>query len=154
MSSFFPHSEYAEDQPLARTILTSHVLYRGAQSGALIGSFMGAARHFIKRPVQPFTTTLLRSTGIGTLVGTGFLTLALAGRMYDKTEIEWSDRSWRLLENKRQVEVDDWSLLGTMAGAGAASFRAGRLGFRGVLGGASLGSLLGVAGFMVSSSTN
>ena len=81
---------------------------------------------------------------MGTVVGTGVLALALAGRMYGREEIEWKDRSWRLLANKGQVEVDTWSGVGTVAGALVARGR----GWRGRLGGAGLGNLVGLAGYM------
>jgi len=85
------------------------------------------------------------------VVGTGLLALALAGRMYDKTQIEWADRSWRLLENKGQVEVDNWSLGGAALGAAGAYFSpsVAKMGWRGLLGASGLGSLAGVGGYMV-----
>ncbi len=55
---------------------------------------------------------VLRSAGVGSLWGIGFLAVGLVGRMWGRTEIEWQDRSWRLLENRGQVETDDWTLGG------------------------------------------
>lgn len=77
---------------------------------------------------------------------------ALAARMWGREEIEWSDRSWRLLENEGQKEVDDWSLAGTVAGALVTARRttasqAGR-GLQ-MLGGSGAGSMVGVVGYMV-----
>jgi hypothetical protein len=69
--------------------------------------------------------------------------------MWDKEPIEWADRSWRLLENKGQVEVDDWGYGGAVLGTAAAIFARTNMGWRGVLGGAGLGSLVGVGGYMV-----
>jgi len=151
MSRFFPHSAYAEDQPYSYTILTTHVLHRGFTSGALVGSFIGLGRHLIRRPAQPLAVTVLRSTGFGAAFGTGFLALGLAGRMWDKTPIEWADRSWRLLENKGQVEVDDWSLGGAALGIAGACFtpNMAKHGWKGIVGGAGWGSLIGVGGYMV-----
>ena len=40
--------------------------------------------------------------------------------MRGREDIEWCDRSWRLLENKGQVEVDSWSLSGAVVGVVAA----------------------------------
>lgn len=114
MSRFWPHTPYAEDQPFAVPILTTHVLSRGFQSGALLGPIAGtAAYYFSKLPRaggQSFSTTLLRTTGLTSLASVGLMTAALVARMHGKEHIEWADRSWRLLENKGQVEVDDWSL--------------------------------------------
>ena len=36
--------------------------------------------------------------------------------MFGRENIEWKDRAWRLLENKYQMEVDDFALLGTAVG--------------------------------------
>jgi hypothetical protein len=70
--------------------------------------------------------------------------------MWGRESIEWNDRSWRLLENKGQVEVDDWSLGGTIAGLAGVygSGVARRAGWRAVVGGAGVGSLVGVGGYM------
>lgn len=55
---------------------------------------------------------LMRSTGLGSLAGAAVMAITLAGMMYAKTEIEWQDRAWRLLENEGQRGVDEWSLGG------------------------------------------
>ena len=77
--------------------------------------------------------------------------------MYGREEIEWKDRSWRLLENKGQVEVDSWMLSGAAIGAVAVgvSGRSGKLPMAlngrilsAVLGGAGLGMSAGTAGYM------
>jgi hypothetical protein len=149
MSRFFRHPGYAEDQPLSHTILTTHVLTRGFQAGALMGPLAAVPWYFLRRPTLSLAPTLLRSVGVGSLFGTGLLSLGLAARMWDKEPIEWADRSWRLLENKGQVEVDDWSYGGAVLGAAAATLAGTNMGWRGVLGGTGLGSLVGVGGYMV-----
>jgi hypothetical protein len=70
------------------------------------------------------------------------------GQMWGKEEIEWEDRSWRLLENKGQMAVDDWSLVGTAAGL-IAGLRAQPFSAWRVAGGAGIGSMIGVGGYMV-----
>lgn len=156
MSRYWPHSPYAEDQPYARGILTVHVLTRAVQAGSLVGTGVGTSlfvlRHLnIFKPRSPpltFTTALLRSSGVGAIIGTGLLAVALPMRMRGKEDIEWQDRSWRLLENKGQVEVDNWTYGGMAAGL-AASAAAGRsLGWRGVIGSVGAGSVLGMMGYM------
>lgn len=72
--------------------------------------------------------------------------------MWGRDEIEWKDRSWRLLANEGQVQCDDFSVAGTAVGALAIAVReqglkqAGK-GMR-VLGGAAAGNLVGVVGYM------
>jgi hypothetical protein len=149
MSRFFPHPSYAEDQPFSRTILTTHALTRGFQAGTVMGPLVALPWYFLRKPTLSPAPTLLRSIGVGSLAGTALLTLVLAARMWDKEPIEWADRSWRLLENKGQVEVDDWSYGGAGLGAAATALARTNMGWRGVLSGTGLGSLVGVGGYMV-----
>lgn len=151
MSRLFPHADYAEDQPYAHTILAWHVLSRGFALGAGIGSLTALARRYFRPSLSPLplptSALLLRGSGTGALVGTALLALALAGRMRGRDEIEWKDRGYRLLWNRGQREVDDWLLAG--AGVGGAGVLARpelrtALGWRGVLGAAGLGSLVGM----------
>lgn len=104
---------------------------------------------------KPFVTALAQ-TGYGALVGTALMIPALPFYMHNRTDIEWKDRSWRLLENEGQKEVDDWSTVGFVGGALAAARSpavriAGRVSLVRLAGGAALGDLVGVAGYMVSS---
>jgi hypothetical protein len=156
MSQFFPHTAYAEDQPLSHTILYVHVLTRAIQAGTVVGTGIGssiyALRYFniLKSRIPPatFTSTLLRSTGTGTLVATGLLAISLPVRMWGREEIEWKDRSWRLLENKGQVECDDWTY-GAMVLGGASAIPGYRiLGWRGAVGSVGLSSVVGMMGYM------
>ncbi|KAI0337209.1 hypothetical protein BDW22DRAFT_1364374 [Trametopsis cervina] len=183
MSRFYPHSEYAEDQPLSRTILATHVLARGFQIGAGLGVGVGLASHagalykdrtaHVRPPKgadvgaatmdqtsraarRPFAPTLLRSAGAGSVFGLALLSVGLVVQMHGKEDIEWRDRSWRLLENKGQMELDTWQALGAFSGLGGALSPSvalkygGRnvLGLSGVVGGAALGSLGGLFGYL------
>ena len=74
--------------------------------------------------------------------------VALPLRMNGRSEIEWQDRSWRLLENQGQMEVDDWSLAGTAVGGLAAAVQQGGGGWKAVMGKTGLGSIAGVVGYM------
>jgi hypothetical protein len=156
MSRFFPHSAYAEDQPYPRAILTTHVMTRGFQASALVGSAIAVTSYYYSQKPssalpRPFPAALLHSTAAGGIIGTGLMTAVLAVRMWNKEPIEWADRSWRLLENRGQVELDDWSYGGAVLGAAGVLFSASgssTLGWR-VLGGSGLGSLLGAGGYMV-----
>lgn len=129
MSSLLPHPPYAEDQPLAHTILTTHVLLRGFQTGAIIGPLVGSTRYILLQRLQrstlspptpppqaKFLPAIVRTTGSSSLVFTGILVLALVGRMQGREEIEWKDRSWRLLENRGQLEVDGFAGVGMGVG--------------------------------------
>jgi hypothetical protein len=67
--------------------------------------------------------------------------------MWGREDIEWQERSWRLLANKGQVECDDWTYSGMAIGLlGGLSQRG--LGWRGVVGGVGAGSVLGMVGYM------
>ncbi|KAF2207715.1 hypothetical protein CERZMDRAFT_88373 [Cercospora zeae-maydis SCOH1-5] len=156
MSRLFPHTSHAEEQPYARTLLWSHVLYRGLQTGATLGLASSAVQHAYRTarglPRTPFVSgTTLAITGRWALVTTALMIPATIGRMWGREDIEWRDRSWRLLENKGQKEVDDWSLVGTVVGA--VGFGAGRgSGMAKVMrvaGGAGVGSMVGVGGYML-----
>lgn len=160
MSQFWPHTPYAEEQPHSTAILTTHVLYRGFQTGAIIGPAVGAARYafpiiFRKTSSTPRTSllpVLLRSTGTGAVWGTAILAVMLPIRMWGREDIEWQDRAWRLLENKGQVDVDDWGLVGTaLGGLGLLARRAGvrGLSWRVGVGGLGMGSTAGVLGYMI-----
>jgi len=81
------------------------------------------------------------------VVGLGLFTVALPMRMLGREDIEWKDRSWRLLENKGQVECDNWTYAGMAAGAVAAA-RGGALGWRGAVGKVGAGSVVGMLGYM------
>jgi hypothetical protein len=156
MSRFWPHAAYAENQPLGRLILTSHVLQRGFEAGSIAGASIGSAWHLVSRwrasgAAQRFAPMVLRSTGVGAVVGTGLMVVGLPVRMWGREEIEWQDRSWRLLENQGQLEVDDWSVGGVTLGLATIMLRGGvtrGLGWQGVVGAAGLGSMAGIAGYM------
>lgn len=78
--------------------------------------------------------------------------LLLTGRMWSAEEVEWQDRSWRLLENEGQVRHDLYADVG--AGVGAVSGVVGVVGsklpvsrmVREVVGRAGLGAVVGFVG--------
>jgi hypothetical protein len=86
------------------------------------------------------------------MIGAGIASLGLIGRMWGREEIEWKDRSWRLRYNTGQVAVDNWgepaAALGVLvvASRGLAGPAPGS--WRGVVGGAGVGSLIGIVGCM------
>ena len=120
-----------------------------------MGSMVIPIRSLLSRRNSPARlvslAAIVRSTGVGAAVGTGLMAVALPLRMWGREEIEWKDRSWRLLENKGQVEVDTWSTSGAVAGAAAVMLRnrgLGGLGWRTVMGSAGMGSVVGIGGYM------
>ncbi|KXJ92877.1 hypothetical protein Micbo1qcDRAFT_160723 [Microdochium bolleyi] len=145
MSRLFPHPAYAEDQPYAKTILTTHVLTRGVTTGAVIGGVLFGGRALTARmrsspkptaalPINsptaaPFMRQFLRSIGISTVWTLAVVGVGMVGRMWGREAIEWKDRSWRLLESKGQLEVDDWTYAGMAVGlaASAVALRRGRM---------------------------
>ncbi|KAK7757215.1 hypothetical protein SLS62_000764 [Diatrype stigma] len=131
MSRYYPHPAYAEDQPLARTILMTHVETRAVTTGTLIGGGLFAYRsirglpHTVAvaaktaPPLLRLGVPFLRTTGINVLWTMGLTSAGLAARMYGREDIEWRDRAWRLLENRGQLETDDWTYPGMAAGLAA-----------------------------------
>lgn len=157
MSRYFPQAAYAEDQKLSKTLLAFHVLHRGFQTGAMAGAitsipaYYGAKllpdKNLLKARilVQPFQRILLKSTGLGAIAGIALLVVGLEAQMWGKEPIEWKDRSWRLRSNKGQMQCDDFALLGTAAGLYLARAKDWKV----KVGGAALGNVVGVAGYMV-----
>lgn len=75
--------------------------------------------------------------------------MALLGRMQGRENIEWKDRSWRLLENEGQLETDDWTYIGMAVAPAVLVARKGpNLGWRSYVGAAGLGSVVGMVGYM------
>lgn len=156
MSRLFPHTAYGEEQPLAHSILTFHVLARAVTTGSIVGMAVVPVRSAIAKArssplsAAPLGRRLLLASGTGTAVTLGLSSVGLVGRMWGREEIEWKDRSWRLLENQGQVETDDWTVGGMLAGGAVAAARGDvrMLGWRGVLGAMGAGSAVGMVGYL------
>ncbi|WAO93976.1 Hypothetical protein NCS54_01153700 [Fusarium falciforme] len=153
MSRYFPHAPYAEDQPLSHTILTSHVIVRSITLSTIVAAGITTTRQLIpafrpKATALAFAPRLIRSASTGTVVALGLGALMTLGRMHGREEIEWQDRSWRLLENKGQLETDDWTVVGAGVGAVLGAQAAKGLGWRGAVGGLGLGTVGGMLGYM------
>ena len=156
MSRYWPTALFAEDQAYARPILTTHVWARGWTTGAVLAAVFTTAKQILPRTRAPdFAARLTRNAARGGLVGGPLLLLALQGRMSGREEVEWQDRSWRLLANRGQVETDDWTVAGMAAGplvwaaAGLGKGLAGRSYLMGVLGASSLGGIGGTVAYLV-----
>lgn len=155
MSRLFPHTVYAEDQPLAHTILATHVLTRAVTMGTLVGLGVAGTRQLVpslRRAAGPLPlpARALLAASSGSLAAAGVTAVGLAFRMRGRAPVEWQDRSWRLLENEGQLETDDWTYAG-MGAAAAAAVGAGpvrALGWRGLVGAMGLGSVGGMVGYL------
>ncbi|KAL8690153.1 MAG: hypothetical protein Q9218_004336 [Villophora microphyllina] len=171
MAMILPHAVYAEDQPYARTILTIHCLHRGFTSGAILGMVAPFARSAFntisRRPAPvytvPFTSRLLSSAAAGSIGGTVFTAFGMTARMWGREEIEWKDRSWRLLANDTQNAEDGNSVDMMVAGALIGVFATRRGGSlakevtgasrsRMIVGGAAVGSVFGTLFHLMTSS--
>ena len=159
MTSLFPHPQYAEDQPDAHAILYLHVMRASAMTFSFLslpytGISLLASRLRAQSPSGSsiLTRTLLNS-GRGLVFGTIAGAAMTWGRMRGCEEIEWQDRSWRLLENKGEVDTD-WETVGAAGvGAVAAAVASRRSAVpvgiaRAAIGGAGLGLGSGVV-FMI-----
>ncbi|KAI0874987.1 hypothetical protein GGS24DRAFT_457012 [Hypoxylon argillaceum] len=157
MSRYFPHPAYAEDQPLAQTILITHVETRAITTGTIIGAGALATREGIQRLRKtassstlkaPRSQLYLRAAGHGTLWTIGIVSLGLVNRMWGREEIEWKDRSWRLMENKRQLETDDWTYGGMITALAATVLFKRPVGWVAVIGSVGAGSVAGTLGYI------
>ncbi|KAF7128580.1 hypothetical protein CNMCM5793_003368 [Aspergillus hiratsukae] len=155
LSADWPHTPYAEDQPLPHLILATHVFDRGFQAGSALGLAVGIVNTLRSTtPTLRMSASLItRTTGLGGVLGLSSMAIVLPIRMAGKEKIEWQDRSWRLLENKGQVEVDTWSSIGEGVGLAStiAIMRKNGMSLRGpgltnIMGGAGLGGLAGIVG--------
>lgn len=142
---------------MSHTILTTHVLYRSFQTGAVVGHALELTRSLFRKSrslkSEPVLASTLRSAGVGAVAGTALMVPGLYMRMRGREEIEWKDRSWRLLENEGQKAVDDCSIVGSAVGtlAGARQIMAHETnGVKAlkVAGGAGVGSLVGVVVYL------
>lgn len=77
--------------------------------------------------------------------------MGLPIRMWRREDIEWKDRAWRLLENKGQMEVDDWGVVGAAVGGVGVLARGVSLSSSSWMriGGLGMGSTVGVVGYMI-----
>jgi len=159
MTSLFPHPQYAENQPSAHAILYLHVLRASAMTFSFLSlPYTGISILRSRVQHQPITmnTVLSRSlsnSGRGLILGAVAGVAMTWGHMKGKSEVEWQDRSWRLLENKGEVDTD-WETIGATGVGALAGVAAARRGVvplsagRAALGGAGLGLGSGVL-FMV-----
>jgi hypothetical protein len=115
-------------------LLYVHVFHRGFEAGGLIGLVYGnyklyKHRQQLKQVSQTASTaTLAKNAGLrnifyptmarSSLIGAGLTMILLTGRMWGAENVEWQDRSWRLLENEGQVMHD---LYADVAGGVAAA---------------------------------
>lgn len=118
--------------PISTTSATATSLSKSVQNPPVRAANNAAGANVKVTRVPPFWPSLVRATGTSAVITTGLMGLALVGRMWGREEIEWQDRSWRLLENRGQVEVDAFSLAGMGVGLGTAGYRVFWNGWRGV----------------------
>lgn len=155
MTSAFPHPQYAEDQTNAHAILYLHVMRASAMTFSFLSlPYTGLSVLTSRLRKQPpgntsiLTRTLLNS-GRGVVFGAVAGVAMTWGRMRGREEIEWQDRSWRLLENKGEVDTD-WETIGATGIGALAGVAAARRGVvpvsaaQGAIGGAGLGLASGV----------
>ena len=161
MTSLFSHPTFAEDQPYAHAILYLHVMRASAMSFSFLSlselPVLIAVSRYRQMPID-YTALLSRTVNISgrsLVLGTAAGALMTWGRMRGREEIEWKDRSWRILENKGEVKTD-WV---TFGGAGVCAIVAALAAKKGILypsvanaalGGAGVGMASGVP-YMIAS---
>ncbi|EOA90602.1 hypothetical protein ACJQWK_11570 [Exserohilum turcicum] len=161
MTSLFPHTPYAEDQRYARSILYLHVMRASAMSFSFLSlaqfpaSIVAARYRKTAINYKAVVARTLKTSGRGLVAGTAAGALMTWGRMRGREDIEWKDRSWRILQNSGEVRTD-WVALGSATGGAVAAVVAARRGRvnmpvgSAVLGGTGAGMAVGVP-YMVAS---
>lgn len=176
--TLWPTAAYAEDQKSSRAILTTHVIYRGFQTGVAVALISAGTRSAFNRirgrsPQAPLSVataaptsalatgtvhaSLARSAGRSGLVTAAVFAVALPFYMYkvggetaEDRDYAWKDRSYRLLYNEGQVSVDRWSIAGMAVGGVSALARGGLMASPLTAAGSiGLWSLTGTVGSMV-----
>jgi hypothetical protein len=154
MDSLFPQAVYAEDQPNAQAILYIHVM----RASAMTFTFFSLARMpitLIRSRVRGLPVNMsalvartLQSSGRAFVAGSAVGAFMTWGRMRGRGDVEWQDRSWRILRNKGEVRTD-WVTMGGMGAGATAGILATRRGVlpvsvgRSVLEGGAAGSSVG-----------
>jgi hypothetical protein len=154
MDTLYPQTPYAEDQPNAPAILYIHVM----RASAMTFTFFSLARipiTLIRNRVRglPVNTSALlartlQSSGRAFVAGSAVGAFMTWGRMRGLEDVEWQDRSWRILGNKGEVQTD-WVTMGGMGAGAVAGALAARRGVlpvsvgKSVIGGAAAGSSVG-----------
>jgi hypothetical protein len=155
MDSLFQKEQYAEDQKNAHAILYLHVMRASAMSfsfvsllGAPISLLVSRNRQQSASQKALITRSIVYSSR-GLVLGTAAGALMTWGRMRGREEIEWQDRSQRILDNKGEVQTD-WETLGAASVGAVAGIVAARRGAipvsvgQAALGGAGIGISSGV----------
>ncbi|QDS72746.1 hypothetical protein FKW77_004005 [Venturia effusa] len=154
MAHRIPHPPNAEDQAYAKCYLTFHVLRSTLPLGAALSipTSIASTFYYGPRTIPTFTSRLFLHSSRGSTTGLALGFIMLEGRMWGREEIEWKDRTWRLLENKGQIEVDSWIVACGLVGSVASVFAARRgkipVDGRRLVSGAGLGSVAGTGGYV------
>ncbi|KAL5432601.1 hypothetical protein PMIN07_010543 [Paraphaeosphaeria minitans] len=137
MTSLFPHTTHAEDQPSAHAILYLHVWRAttmtctfAAQLTAPASLLLSRYRHGTRFTGFAYGIRLLVHSARGLVIGSILGFPATYVHMFGREEIEWQDRAWRLQENREEELTDLTTLMGMVVApvAFAATKARGRLG--------------------------
>ncbi|EAT85256.1 hypothetical protein HBH56_171890 [Parastagonospora nodorum] len=164
MDSLYPQAAYAEDQPNAQAILYIHVMRASAMTFTFFSlaripiTLIGSRVRGLPVNMSALVARTLQSSGRAFIAGSAVGAFMTWGRMRGREDIEWQDRSWRILRNKGEVKTD-WVTMGGMgAGAAAGIFAArrgvlpvsiGRSALEGGAAGASVGIPFMIATYMM-----
>ncbi|KAJ3094660.1 hypothetical protein HDU97_007726 [Phlyctochytrium planicorne] len=148
MNAVFPPSTdgSAESLPNSRLILHTHVTSRTLLATTAFASIFSLTRTITSRK-WPLITGLIRSNATATLIAIPLGIAMTEFKMQGKEEIEWQDRSYRLLNNAGQNELDVLGWGGF--GAGLVGGLLMRKGVMRTVGMAGLGGVFGLVGFGV-----
>ena len=115
MNYIFTLAETPEAQKNEKIILHTHVLFSLQSASCFLGSISAIAVFAFKRH-KPLTQLILKYNTTFNIAATVSSPFLVEFKMKNKEEIEWKDRSWRLLQNEKQLVLDKTIPCGIVGG--------------------------------------
>ncbi|KAJ3087780.1 hypothetical protein HK100_008238 [Physocladia obscura] len=143
------------EQPHAHVVLHLHTIHRTVNLfSALATAGLTFRKLALRSASPPLFISLLRGNAVAVLLGIGAGAAAVEYRMQEKSNEEWIDRSYRIVHNKAQNAIDTWSAAGALSGFFIFTLTARKRVIVRGLGGAGLGSVVGIASYAFYKKTN
>ncbi|KAJ3330758.1 hypothetical protein HDU76_004931 [Blyttiomyces sp. JEL0837] len=117
MDKVFKLANYTEDQQNSHLVLHSHVAARSINATTTLTSTGVVIGKLLAKKKWPLGAGLLRANTYAVIAALAIGPIMTEARMSGKSEIEWQDRAWRILQNQNQLKVDELEVYGAGIGA-------------------------------------